>query len=301
MAPGASGWDLSFIPYYMTETAKWRSPPVDEAITVLKGAGYGGVEWMLGQHFRDAQELRSLVARTRAGGLVVSDVMCWQDLVTRDEAARRARVETLRTMLATAAELEVPLMNVFTGPMTWNQGAERLGRDISEGEAWRVVLDSLSAVLETAEELRIFVTVEPVFGMLVHDYYTVRELLGRLGSRYLGVNVDPSHFALYGNDLAWAVRMLGDRVRHVHVKDAFGRPGVFGETFSFPFLGEGVVDWPGFFGALRDVDYRGFLSLEFENDRYLNNVCDGDWARAAVELKARAEKLLPARRPAAQR
>jgi sugar phosphate isomerase/epimerase len=139
----------------------------------------------------------------------------------------------------------------------------------------------------------VIVTVEPVFGMLVHDYYTVRELLGYFDSKHLGVNLDPSHFALYGNDVAWSVRRLGKRVKHVHVKDAFGRPGVFGETFYFPFLGEGVVDWRAFFAALREVDYQGFLSLEFENDSYFNNVCDGDWSVAAVQLRERIDKFLP--------
>ena len=288
-------WRISFIPYYMTATAKWSSPPVDEAIKVLKGAGYDGVEWMLGQHFRNAGELRELTARTRRSGLAVSNIMCWQDLVTRDRAARRASVETLQGMLRVAGDLDIPVMNTFTGPMTWNPASARIGKDISEGEAWKAVTESLSSVVETAEKAKVVVTIEPVFGMLVHDYYTLKELLGQLDSRYLGVNLDPSHFALYGNDTAWAARMLGDKVRHVHVKDAFGRPGVFGETFNFPFLGEGIIDWPGFFGALKEIDYRGFLSLEFENDSYLNNVCDGDWARAAVQLRKRADKLLPKR------
>jgi len=288
-------WKVSFIPYYMVATAQWRHVPVDEAIPVLKGAGYDGVEWMFGQHFSDARELKAITGRTRASGLAVSNIMCWQDLVTRDQEAREASVKTLRRMVAAAGELDIPVMNTFTGPMTWNPGAARIGKDISEGEAWKAVTESLSSVVETAEKAKVVVTIEPVFGMLVHDYYTLKELLGRLDSRYLGVNVDPSHFALYGNDTAWAVRMLGDKVRHVHVKDVFGRPGVFGETFTFPFLGEGIIDWPGFFGALKEIDYQGFLSLEFENDSYLNNVCDGDWAKAAVQLRERADKLLPRR------
>ncbi len=288
-------WKISFIPYYMTATAKWSSPPASEAIKVLKGAGYDGVEWMLGQHFRNTRELGELTARTRQSGLAVSNIMCWKDLATRDQDARKASVKTLQGMLTAAGDLGIPVMNTFTGPMTWNPGAARVGKDISEGEAWKVVTESLSSVVETAERAKVVVTVEPVFGMLVHDYYTLKELLRQLDSRYLGVNLDPSHFALYGNDTAWAVRMLGGKVRHVHVKDVFGRPGVFGETFTFPFLGEGVIDWQGFFGALKEIDYQGFLSLEFENDRYLNNVCDGDWAKAAVQLRERADELLPRR------
>jgi sugar phosphate isomerase/epimerase len=131
--------------------------------------------------------------------------------------------------------------------------------------------------------------------MLVHDYYTVKEFLSYFDSKYLGVNLDPSHFVVYGNDPVWAAKMLGKKVRHVHVKDAFGKPGGLGETFIFPFLGEGVVDWRRFFAALRDSGYGGYLSLEFENDSYLNNVCDGKWSQAAIALKERVEKFLPSK------
>ncbi len=291
--PRRAGWRVSFVPYYMTSPGHWKSPEPGQAIRVLRKAGYDGVEWMLGQHFDNARDVRRLVAKTRKAGLEVSDIMCWQDLVSGDVAAHAKSVALLNEMVAAAGELSVPVMNVFTGPMTWNPGAAKVGRDVSEGDAWASVLDSLSPVVETAEKADVVVTVEPVFGMLVHDYYTVRELLGHFESKHLGVNIDPSHLALYANDTAWTVKQLGDRVKHVHVKDAFGKPGVFGETFSFPFLGEGVIDWKSFFLALKGIGYSGFLSLEFENDQYLNNVCDGDWAVAAIQLRERVDKFLP--------
>jgi sugar phosphate isomerase/epimerase len=286
-------WKLSFIPYYMTSPAVWASPSTREAIQVIRRAGYAGVEWMLGQHFRDVSGLRKLVAQTRRRGLAVSNIMCWQDLVTKNDRARTRRVKLLKAMLEEASNLSIPLMNVFTGPMTWNPQFRKVGRDISEGQAWRTVVDSFSDLVSAAEENEVIITVEPVFGMLVHDYYTVREFLSYFESNYLGVNLDPSHFVVSGNDPVWSAQMLGEKVRHVHVKDAFGKPGGLGETFIFPFLGEGVVDWRRFFAALRDSDYNGYLSLEFENDSYLNNVCDGDWAEAAVQLKKRVEKFLP--------
>jgi len=290
-----SGWKLSFIPYYMTSPAVWASPPVEDAIRVLSNAKYDGVEWMLGQHFHSPENLKHLVEITREEGLAVSNIMCWQDLVTKDADARAQRVKLLQEMIAEARSLSIPLMNVFTGPMTWNPSFQKIGRDISEGEAWTVVTDAFSNIVESAEKHKVVVTVEPVFGMLVHDYYTVREFLRYFNSKYLGVNLDPSHFVVSGNDPVWAAKMLGNAVRHVHVKDAFGKPGGLGETFIFPFLGEGVVDWRGFFQTLDETGYAGFLSLEFENDRYLNNVCDGDWSRAAIELKTRIEKFLPRR------
>jgi sugar phosphate isomerase/epimerase len=248
---------------------------------------------MMGQHFRTTVELKKLVSESRRSGLEVADAMCWQDFVTTNGTERKARVGLMKTMIGAAGSSSVPVVNTFTGPMTWDPKALRLGKDVSEGAAWSSVVDSFSDVVESAEKNDVTVTVEPVFGMLVHDYYTVKELLSYFKSDHLAVNLDPSHFVVYGNDPAWAVSKLGRRIRHVHVKDAFGKPGALGETFNFPFLGEGSVNCQGFFGELRKVGYSGFLSLEFENDSYLRNVCDGDWRKAAVRLLARAKKLLP--------
>ena len=121
--------------------------------------------------------------------------------------------------------------------------------------------------------------------MLVHDFYTLQEFLSYFGSKNLAVNLDPSHMVLYGNDVAYAVRRLGKRIKHVHVKDAVGKPGTQNENFMFPMLGEGVTDWKGFFDALSEVGYDGFLSVEFESDNYLRNVWGGEWAKAAEASK----------------
>ncbi len=270
----------------------WNSPGTDEAIRVLSGEKYDGVEWMLGYHFKTVEELKALVEKTRKSKLEIPNIMCWQDLVTTDENLRSSRVKTLESFVSAAGELSIPVVNVFTGPMTWAQSFERVGRDISEEKAWNMIVDSFSKIVEAAERNDIVVTVEAVFGMLVHDYYTLRELLDHFESKNLGVNLDPSHLILYGNDPSWAVSRLGSRIRHVHVKDAVGRAGSFGEDFVFPFIGEGAVDWPTFLGSLKKVGYSGYLSLEFENDSYLNNVCDGDWRIAARESKSRLIKFL---------
>lgn len=270
----------------------WNSPKTDEAIDVLLKEQYDGVEWMLGYHFKLVPDLKVLVERTRAAGLEVSNLMCWQDLVTSDDNVRKTRVKTLEDFVSAAGELSIPVVNVFTGPMSWAESFERIGRDVSEEKAWSFVVDSFSKVVEVAERNDVIVTVEAVFGMLVHDYYTMRELLDHFESKNLGVNLDPSHLVLYGNDPVWAATRLGSRIKHVHVKDGLGRAGVLGEDFAFPFIGEGAVDWRAFLSALKNVGYSGYLSLEFENAAYLNNVCDGDWRIAARDARMRLLKFL---------
>jgi inosose dehydratase len=93
--------------------------------------------------------------------------------------------------------------------------------------------------------------------------------------------MDPSHYQLYGNDLPWVIGKWGSRIKHVHLKDVVGRPGLPMQDFIFPLLGEGSIDWEAFTRALDEVGYDGYLSVEFESFAYYRQVLGGDPARAA--------------------
>ena len=54
-----------------------------------------------------------------------------------------------------------------------------------------------------------------------------------------------------------AVRQLGDRLMHVHIRDA---PAV-GSELSVP-IGSGIVDVPGVVSELVKSDYEGWVSIE---------------------------------------
>ena len=230
----------------MKAKLQWAAPENGEAIRVLSEEGFDGVEWMLGHHFNTPEELRRLAEKTRKGGLEISNIMCWQDLVTDDTKSRNWRINALEEYIATAGSLGIPVVNVFTGPITWAPNHQKIGRDITEGKAWSLVIDSFSKIVDAAEKSNVIVTVEAVFGMLVHDYYTMREFLGHFDSNHLGVNLDPSHLVLYGNDPAWAVSRLGHRIRHVHVKDAVGKSRHSWRGFRFSILGRGIGRLEGF-------------------------------------------------------
>lgn len=250
----------------------------------LAELGYGAVEWTLA-HFdpraKSPAELERVVRASVSAELEVSEVVVQQDWLTRDEAARRERIELTKDVLRACADCGIPAVNVFSGPAPWDPAAPKLGRDMSEGEAYELAVSALGEVLEVAESVGVDVALEAVFEMVCRDYYTTRELLARVPSPRLKINMDPSHYALYRNDVPMAVHSLSDRIVHVHLKDVIGVPPAVGETFIFPLLGEGLVDWARFFAALDAVGYSGVCSVEFESFRYYQTVLGGDPVAAA--------------------
>ena len=273
--------------------------PAAEVADALAGLGYEAVSWPFARIDPDNRtdtDRRQLLTDTRAAGLAVSEWIVQLDFVHLDPEVRHARVELAAAAIRAVAELDMSAqpfrapVNLFTGPAPWDPGAPRLGQDLTEGAAWDMVRAAYDVLVPLAQDCGVSLAVEGVFGHLVHDYYTMLELLRHYDSPALGINLDPSHGVLVGNDPPWVVRQLASRIRHFHLKDAVGRPGMFGETFVFPLLGEGVVPWADFFGAIDDIGYEGYLTVEFESWDYYRQVLHNDpveAARLSLELLGR--------------
>jgi sugar phosphate isomerase/epimerase len=257
----------------------------DDVAKCLTGIGYRGIEWTMA-HFdprsHPDDEIIAMVEATKGAGAEVSEVVVQLDFVTLDEEARKDRIAHVAECIDAAARHGIGTLNLFSGPAPWDPNASKLGRDIPEGQAWDLVFAAFDELVPLAEEKQVKLAVEAVFGMTVRDYYTTLPLMHRYSSPFLGLNFDPSHYELYGNDIPWAIRQWEGRIFHVHLKDCVGVPGGLpGETFTFPLLGEGTVDWPGFFAALDDICYEGYLSVEFEAFSYYRGVLKSDPAKAA--------------------
>lgn len=101
------------------------------------------------------------------------------------------------------------------------------------------------------------------------------------GHKRFGFNFDPSHLGYQGVDYVKFIRTFGERIHHVHIKDAWwghgdGTVGVFGGHTSFAdprrywdfrSPGRGDVNFEEIIVALNDVNYQGPLSVEWEDSR----------------------------------
>jgi sugar phosphate isomerase/epimerase len=272
--------------------ARW---PTENIVEAIAQAGYRAIGYTLA-HFnprtKSTAELKTLMQITELAGLAVSEVVVQQDLLTTDGRLRADRIKLIEECIQAAAEVGVQILNVFSGPATWEQNATRIPEDIAEGQAWELLVAAYEPLVRLAEKYQVQLAFEPAFKMLCHDYYSTQELFRRLDSPWLGINLDPSHLTLYRNDVPWVIQQWAGKIKHVHLKDVIGRVGTPGEDFMFPLLGEGLVQWREFFAALERIGYKGFMSVEFESFRYYSRVLGNDPAKAARLCMSQLEQLL---------
>jgi sugar phosphate isomerase/epimerase len=101
----------------------------------------------------------------------------------------------------------------------------------------------------------------------------------------LKINFDPANMILYGTgDPVEALDVLGGDVISVHCKDGDwpprDQPAALGTERA---LGEGSVDFPAFISKLKEIGYRGLLSIEREGAEPAQRVRDIRQAIALLE------------------
>jgi len=253
----------------------------EEVTHILAQEGYQGISWPLvwfDPWVKSDHDRKNLISAGEKAALQVTEWVAQIDYVALDKSIWSDRIKhTIETIQAIGRLGSKAPINLFTGPAPWDPSAPRLTKDISEGSAWDLVVRAFDELITVAEKENVVLAVEPVFGHLVHDYYTLMELFRKFDSPNLRVNFDPSHGILYQNDTGWVIKQLGDKIVHCHIKDAVGRPGGLpGETFQFPLLGEGEVPWNEFKISLDEIGYSGFLTVEFESFNYYQQVLKSD-------------------------
>jgi len=84
----------------------------------------------------------------------------------------------------------------------------------------------------------------------------IKKVLLEVNDEYIMACLDTGHFEAVGKDICGAIRLLGEHLAALHVHDsAFGQ-----DRHAYPF--QGLVDWKGFTRGLKDIGFKGAISLE---------------------------------------
>lgn len=198
----------------------------------------------------------------------------------KPEGVRQRAIEEMSATFRVAEKLGASVVSGFTGSSIWSYVAGYPGPTpevIAAGlkdfaKLWNPILD-------VANECGVRFAFEVHPGQIAFDYWSAEAVLDVLNGREeFGFTFDPSHFHWQGIDPAEFVRRFGDRIYHVHIKDAVlalnGRNGILNgyatrgdarRGWHFRAPGRGGIDWESVIRALNAVGYQGPLSVEFND------------------------------------
>jgi sugar phosphate isomerase/epimerase len=226
-----------------------------------------------------AEEVLALCAKH---GVALSALGYYPNLLDPDAATAEVARAQLARVIAAAPLLGLNTINTFVG-RDWTRSVD---------DNWPRFLEVWRPLLKLAEDHGVRIGIENCPMSFTKDewpggknLFTTpviwRRAFEDLGSANLGLNYDPSHFALQHMDPVSPLREFQDRLFHVHAKDIRIRRdriddvGIFAHPLEWhqPRIpGYGEIDWARFMGGLMETTYRGPVCIEVEDATFGNTL-----------------------------
>jgi sugar phosphate isomerase/epimerase len=201
----------------------------------------------------DAARRRAVRDYARKAGIAIGALNAHTNVIHGDPEERRRNTEFIRGALQLAADMEVPYVISGCGVKLFYGW---------ESTYWEWCIEAMRDLTADAERLGVMILIEAAspYGSLVHNLARLQRLLDTEGLEGLGVLFDPAHYHVRGDSVLDAYLALGDKVKHMHAKDARGNS----ENFGFPPLGEGEIDFARLIASMVKGGFSGYISVEYE-------------------------------------
>ena len=239
---------------------------VDRCIELAGEMGFDAVELleiqMSDEQRQSGKYLQGLKRRALIHGMDLCGMSTHQGFVTPDKAVRQKNIERTTKSIQLAHELGIPTIRVNTGrwgttksfdELMKNRGIEPPLKGYTDEDGFPWVIESFEALLPIAEKYGVMMGLENHWGLGLTPQGVLR-IVDALASPWLQVTMDT------GNCLEnpyQRLRQLAAKTVFVQAKTYFGG----GVWYTLD------LDYAQIASILRNVDYRGYISLEFEGQQ----------------------------------
>jgi sugar phosphate isomerase/epimerase len=257
-----------------------RAEPIEITIARLGKCGYDSIEISGEPERYDTKAVRKLLSDHK--------LTCWgsvtlmladRDLLAKDEAQRAASVKYVKDCITMTKELggeEITIVPSTVGKVK-PQGAP--------DEEWKWAVDSLKQCYEHGQKEGIKLALEALNRF--ETYFLNRHdqclLLAEAVGPDCGICLDVFHMNIEEKDMYEAIRKSARRLADFHVADN-----------NRMACGQGACDWAKILGTLKEIGYKGALTVEFVAplDRTPANPYKNALETGKVELTAEELKFI---------
>ncbi len=178
-------------------------------------------------------------------GLQISMFTSYSNFSSPDIARREQETAHVKQAVDAAVTFRTNIVRLTAG--SWIDG-------LSQDEVLQNIADGLRGCLDYAAEKQVMLALEdhPVVGTKINDFMKILELVD---DERLKVNLDTSNPMVSGDNSVDLVRLVADRVVHLHASDRL-------KDLQHCREGTGEVDFEGVFRVLKSAGYDGWISLE---------------------------------------
>ena len=245
-----------------------------DALTILDEIARTGFEGtQLGIGFPEGDALRDALAERHLRlAEVYLSIPATVDGPTPDALAIGR--ERLRLLHDGGGEVLVMALDISPGRDETAGRAAAPGTPVLTDAGWHALVDLVNGLAREVVAAGLRAAFHPHCGTFIETPAEVDRLVAGLDPNIIGICLDVAHYTVGGGDPVAALRDLGDRVTHIHLKDvdsvvldglrAGSIPGQNAAVRArlFTELGSGVVDLDGVLAAAADRDYDGWLMVE---------------------------------------
>lgn len=262
-------------------------PPWEAVLDGAQKAGFCGLE--LGPYGYMPLDTGRVTAALQARGLSIVAGTIFDDLV--NPSNRKSLLRQTDEICAFLTALPAPVSHDgkrFAGPyltvMDWGHET----RDYSAGhsdraprlshESWRAMIDTICAIATRARDrYGVRATIHPHAGGYIEFADELARLVEDIPSDVAGLCLDTGHLAYAGMDPVATLRAYADRLDYLHFKDIDPQKFARIKQMQIRFfdacaegvmcpIGRGSLDYRAISEVLREIDYRGFITIEQERD-----------------------------------
>jgi len=197
----------------------------------------------------------------------------------KPEDLRKWAIQEMKYAAVAAKNMGVKIVTGFISSPIWAywysfpQTTEKMITD-----AYAQVIKYWTPIFDEFDKSNIKFALEVHPTGIAFDYHTAERILKEFKNRKtLGFNLDPSHLLWQGITPNIFIRDFPKQILHVHMKDVAvtldGKAGILGSFlpfgdirrgWNFRAVGHGDVDWENFMRELNAINYKGPLSVEWE-------------------------------------